>query len=140
MKAELIRVGFLNDGTFGVFVWEGVPVFVTVERPWLDNKNGVSCIPVGKYSVLRCSSSPDYGFQDSQKFGDTFQVFKVPGRSFILFHKGNIMDDSRGCIIVGERFETLKGKVAVLSSGVAFKEFKGLTNGLNSFQLTVRNA
>jgi hypothetical protein len=138
MKLVLQRVfGDLNR-TFGVLMQKDGPFCVTLERGWLDNARGVSCIPVGSYTCLRCNSSPDYGYADSPHFGDTFQVWKVPGRQNILWHKGNVDDDTHGCIIVGESFGWLSGERAVLSSGAAFKEFLDLLKAEDSFSLDIR--
>lgn len=102
---------------FGVFGTlhnsSGIPFAVTLEKPWDDNKVNVSCIPAGDY-ICKKINSP--------KFGRVFELQNVPGRSHILIHKGNLVRDTSGCIIVGERFDPLEDKAAVLSSGDAFKE------------------
>ena len=61
----------------------------TIERPWLGNKPYVSCIPAGTYTI-RPAKSP--------KFGDTYQVCDVVGRTHILFHKANKASELHGCI------------------------------------------
>lgn len=132
------RVSTGVNGTFGVFLNpSNIPFAVTLEREWLNNKKSVSCIPAGRYMCLRCSESPDYGYQDSPKFGDTFQVFNVPGREKILFHKGNIDDDSHGCILVGEQFDVLNNQPAILASKHGFDEFKRLTAAIDQFELII---
>ncbi len=123
---KLIRVAMIEDGTFGVLLDTGVPFCVTVERKWLNNQTGESCIPTGDYDCRRVNSP---------KFGNTFEVANVPNRTAILFHKGNLMQDSHGCIIVGEQFEPLNGKTAILASGKAFQEFLQRLEGLNEFRL-----
>jgi hypothetical protein len=47
------------------------------------------------------------------------------------------MDDSHGCIILGEQFEPLNGRNAVLSSGKAFNEFIERTKDINEFKLSI---
>lgn len=125
---SLIRISEIEDGNFGVLLDERIPFALTVERIWLDNKKGESCIPRGVYTCKRI---------DSPKFGNTFEVCDVPDRSEILFHKGNVMDDSHGCIVIGEQFESLNGKVAVLSSTKGFGEFLERTKNLVTFELRV---
>lgn len=127
---ELIRIAYVPDGTFGVLLDEDTPFCLTLEREWNDNKRNISCIPRGSYICKRIQSP---------KFGDTFEVCDVPGRSHILFHRGNIEDDSHGCILVGEMYEKLKGKIAVLASGKAFKEFKQRTHFLVELELEIRD-
>ena len=133
------RVVTGDDGTFGVLLAENKPFALTVERQWLDNIRGQSCIPTGEYNVKRCIASPEYGFKNSPRFGDTFHVQNVKDRSKILFHKGNVDDDSHGCIIVGEQFGTLHDDIAVLSSRQGFGEFMSLLKGQNEFELTIKN-
>lgn len=125
---NLIRISEIKDGTFGVLLDDKIPFALTVERPWLENKKGESCIPDGFYTCRRL---------DSVKFGNTFEVCDVPGRTEILFHKGNVMDDSHGCIIIGEQFEFLNDKVAVLSSAKGFGEFLERTKNLVTFELHI---
>ena len=125
---KLLRIAYIPDGTFGVLFDEDIPFCLTLEREWRDNKRNVSCIPRGTYICKRVKSA---------KFGDTFEVCDVPGRSHILFHKGNIEDDTHGCIVVGEEYGKYKGKVAVLSSGRAFKEFKERSKVIDCFGLRI---
>ena len=130
MKAfKLIRVAYIEDGTFGVLFDEETPFCLTLEREWKDNRKGESCIPVGTYSCKRVISP---------KFGNTFEVCNVPGRSHILFHKGNLEDDSHGCILTGEEYGKYKNKIAIFSSGKAFSEFWERLKGLMNFELEVK--
>jgi len=128
---KLVRISMIRDGTFGVLLEENIPFALTVERPWLNNQKGISCIPGGSYSCRRV---------DSPKFGNTFEVVDVPGRSEILFHKGNLSDDSHGCIIIGEQFESLKGRCAVWSSDKGFTEFLDRLKDRVFFTLEITNA
>ena len=125
---NLIRISDIDDGTFGVFLDYDIPFCLTLERRWLDNKRGESCIPWGNFICQRVQSP---------KFGETFQVLDVPGRSGILFHKGNINDDSHGCILLGEQFEPINGKNGILASGKAFQEFMQRTHSIDNFVLKI---
>ncbi len=128
---RLLRVAYIPDGTFGVLFDEETPFCLTLEREWKDNKRNVSCIPKDNYL---CESIW------SNKFGSTYEVKEVKGRSHILFHKGNIEDDSHGCIILGEQFGVLGEKNAILCSGDAFAEFKMRLNEEHFFKLEVKDA
>ena len=128
---KLIRVSYTQRGTFGVMLDEdNFPFCLTIERPWKDNKRNVSCIPKGNYECERVYSPT---------FGVTFKITKVKGRSHILFHKGNLMEDSHGCIILGEEFGFLDGEIAVLSSGRAFGEFKDRLKFIEKFSLEIKD-
>ncbi|MES0445013.1 MAG: DUF5675 family protein [Desulfobacterales bacterium] len=130
MIITIKRVSMLAHGVFGVLIDnDGCPFALTAERPWKNNATSVSCIPAGEYTCRRVQSP---------KFGNTFEVTNVEGRSHILFHKGNIPEkDSHGCILVGEQFEKLSGKNAVLSSKKGYGEFMDLTRGIDFFVLKI---
>lgn len=127
---RLIRIAYLDKSTFGVLLQNKTPFCLTLERPWLENKRNVSCIPEGTYICHRVKSP---------KFGDTFEVTEVPERSHILFHSGNIVEDTHGCIVTGEQYEKLGGENAVLASGKAFREFKNKLKGIDQFILTIES-
>jgi hypothetical protein len=139
-QMKMIRVADTGKATFSVFLDEGIPFAVTLERPWMNNQKSISCIPVGKYRVLRCRKSPDYGSQDSPRFGNTFQVFNVPGRGNILFHKGNIAGDTHGCITVGESFDPVSQQDGIVQSGKGFAEFLQRTAEIDEFELEIVRA
>jgi hypothetical protein len=126
----LKRIAMNDRGAFGALLEGDIPFALTVERPWLGNGKDISCIPEGGYLCRRVVSP---------RFGDTFEVADVPGRSHILFHRGNTMEDSRGCILVGGRFGELEGKAGVLSSGEGFEELRERLKGVDSFLLFIKN-
>lgn len=129
-SAELLRIFQRLDGTFGILSIDGFPICLTVERSWLNNQIGISCIPTGQYLCRRVQSP---------KFGDTFEVTNVLGRTEILIHSGNVDDDSHGCIILGENFEPwTTGQLSVASSKVAFGEFLKAFEGQDKFELIIR--
>ena len=128
-RVTIKRVASLSSGTFGVLLnEEGIPLIVTLENPWDDNKKFVSCIPAGTYLCKR---------RLSPKFGDTFHVTKVPNRSHIVFHWGNRIKNTLGCILTGEKFGRLYGDPAVLASMRAFETFKRETTHVNKFTLEI---
>jgi len=129
MKTLTIRrIATGPHGTFGCLKYKDIPFALTLEREWLDNAQGISCIPSGSYICERV---------DSPKFGDTFEVKNVPNRTHILFHKGNLDEDSRGCIIIGEQFGELKGAPAVLSSKAGYKEFHKILKDVDIFRIII---
>lgn len=130
IQAEILRLFKREDGTPGVLSIGGMPICLTMERKWANNQIGISCIPTGQYLCKRVQSP---------KFGDTFEITGVSGRTEILFHSGNIDDDSHGCVILGECFEPWKdGSLSVQSSKIAFREFLARLKGENQFVLNVR--
>lgn len=126
----VIRLPGTPYGTFGVLLWDEVPFAVSLERIWMQNQPEISCIPSGMYLAKRVNSS---------KFGDTFEVTNVPNRSHILFHKGNLDDDTHGCILVGEQYGSLKQQPGIQASREGFNEFKWLARGLDEFWVRFRD-
>ena len=125
----IVRVASLDEGTFGVMLFDGKPFAVTGERPWLDNKKSVSCNPPGVYLCKRYKSA---------KYSDTFEIMDVPDRTYVLFHKGNFpLKDSEGCILVAEKFEEVNSEVAVLESGHGFEEFTKKLKDVCTFALQI---
>jgi len=131
MRIELVRVGQSNRGTFGVLRQQEIPFALTLERPWVDNQANISCIPAGSYTCQRIRSP---------KFGDTFEVMNVPNRSHVLFHKGNTIDDTHGCILVAEEFSGTFDHPMLASSARGFGELMQLLEGRVTFELVVIDA
>ena len=125
---HLVRVGQSDAGTFGVLVYEHVPFAVTLERPWKENQANISSIPAGDYRCKRV---------DSPKFGNTFEITDVPGRSHVLFHKGNRTADTLGCVLVGESFATDKKIPIIADSSGGYAEFKALLINEDEFLLRI---
>lgn len=69
----------------------------TLEEPWRDNKPRISSIPEGTYKCIQHGWEPD----TKVKFKRVWHLLNVPGRSAILIHAGNTIDDTEGCILVG---------------------------------------
>lgn len=129
MTAELCLTRFCwsDLGVFGQIMVDGQRLY-TVERPWLDNRPSVSCIPIGKYQC-RPRRYMRGGY-------DAVEVCDVPGRTHILWHKGNTMHDLAGCIAVTSRLGTLRGIWAGLDSAAAFALFMAHYN--REFELEIR--
>lgn len=72
----------------------------TLELPYKDNAKNISCIPKGAYYV-EC--------YESSRFGETFKFSEVKNRTDILFHAGNTIEDTKGCILPGTLFDPVKG-------------------------------
>lgn len=108
----------LDDGhcTIGkIFLPEG-EVFFTLERPWIDNQVGVSCIPKpGTYHV-KWRQRPNGVW--------TYWLSDVPGRTYILIHSGNVVRHVQGCILLGMGRGFMKGERAVFQSVTAVRLFE----------------
>lgn len=127
-KVLLKRRPSIPMGTFGVLSVDNLVLF-TVELPWKDNANNVSCIPTGKY---RCSwtKSPRL-----KKF--TYEITSVPKRAGIRIHSANFASQVLGCIALGEKNGVMDKKRGVFSSVSAVRRFEKLLDG-QDFILEVR--
>ena len=89
MELELIRT-YHPNGTNGEITCNGARVCFAIELPWRDNKPQVSCVPEGRYELVKWYTA---------KFKNHFKVLKVPGRSLIMIHPANdAIKELRGCI------------------------------------------
>lgn len=77
-------IGRMSAGNFNCF---------TLELPWLDNQNGISCIPASVYDVEKYYSP---------KHGQVLLFKNVVSRSMIEVHAGNYTSQIEGCILVGK--------------------------------------
>lgn len=99
----------------------------TLELPWRDNRQDVSCIPPGIYSMVWRVT----------KRRSTYHIKKVPNRTWVLVHSGNFAGDVtkglkthvEGCVLLGNRMGWLGGQRAVLSSRLTVRKFNRLMNG-----------
>ncbi len=134
-RVGLIRLSTSNQGTRGVLALPSGVICNTLELPWRDNQPSISCIPAGEYRAH---------LRNSPRFGPTYHITDVPGRSLILIHAGNLAGDiaagyrthTEGCILVGKRFGTIEGQQAVLVSRPALREFMDALDG-SDFTLVV---
>ena len=130
-KIILQRITGNDECTTGALVYNWRAFCLTLEDAWRGNKTGISCIPPGHY-VCKRGPSPKRGY-------DVWWVQDVYGRADIQIHKGNTDMDTEGCILVGERFEPIKDKQAVLQSADAWWELNQILKDDNEFELEVRH-
>ncbi|MDA7705719.1 DUF5675 family protein [Rickettsiales bacterium] len=86
----------------------------TLENPWLDNEQGVSCIPEGIYEVQ---------VDDTGRF-QYWKILNVPERDAVEIHYGNREKDTRGCVIFGKRWGFIADELAVLTSKPTLNRLK----------------
>jgi hypothetical protein len=127
---ELIRLEECHDaGTFGVLRLNKAVFCVTLEPADRLNAPNLSSIPAQQYLLRRVMSG---------RFGETFEVFDVPGRTLVRMHPGNRVIETEGCILLGQYFGKLAGDRAVLNSGATFAEFMRRMAGHDLAHLTIR--
>jgi len=130
---EVVRVAVREPGAFGVLLHQGIPFATTLERTYpLPGGEQHVKIPEGLWTCVRTRYLRG-GYS-------TYEVAKVPGHSRLLFHKGNVEQDSEGCVLVGSGYGVLLSQPAVVQSAAGFAEFMRRAAGIEHFVLRVRNA
>ncbi|NLR90075.1 DUF5675 family protein [Flammeovirga agarivorans] len=148
MKAILKRTKFLElqtQGKFELYNNDDELVFScdTLELPWKDNQNRISCIPLGEYKTIPRTHGAyaNRAFHVQEKNGG-----EVKGRSHILIHSGNFFTDTKGCILLGRGFHDIAlktkkreiqkdGVMDLLNSRQTISELLELSDG---FELSVQ--
>lgn len=125
---KIVRLEEAEDGSFGSLLIEGHVFCVSLEPPDKDNQKNISNIPPGKYICKRINSP---------KYGETFEITRVPNRSHVLFHSGNIVKHTKGCILLARKWGVLKGNRAILNSGKTFKHFMWMMRNINECELKI---
>lgn len=119
----LIRYSYAPYGTYGC-MYAGSQQLWTVEQPWRQNMRQRSCVPEGKYQIIR---------HNSAKYPNSFalvnhalDVWYQPGpgvpdhaRKAILIHPANVPEDLAGCIAPGMALGYMRNRLAVTQSRVA---------------------
>lgn len=89
MELALYREYHL-EGTNGLIYDEKQAVCCTIELPWMENQRMVSCIPEGRYKLIK---------RYTERRGWHLLVKDVPNRDGILFHPANnALKELKGCI------------------------------------------
>ena len=126
---RLVRVEESSQGTFGVLIVCSQSFCVTLEPSNWINEENISSIPAQQYQCMKIRSS---------RFGETFEIVDVPNRSHVLFHAGNVLKHTTGCILLGQYFGELYGDRAVRNSGRTFKKFMDIMKDIDIFNLTIK--
>ena len=127
-KIRLLRGISTDNGVFGYIIEGSEYVCLTLERPWMDNQRGISCVPTGTYVAKRVSLAEHPHIAKIIRTPSIATVFELQGvesRSGIFIHPGNVYTDSEGCILVGSsRSENIKnGLPGITNSQSTFKLF-----------------
>lgn len=105
--------------TQGMLDIEGVFECYTLELPYSDGSVG-GAIPAGRFPVIP-QPSPHFlevGRTDDwvAQYAGKMPHIIIPDRSLIMFHPGNFVSNTKGCVLVGES----KGMDVIGSSRPAF--------------------
>ena len=126
---RLARRGKRTDArpvTLGRIEYDGLPLVVTAELPWLDNVKDHSCINPGLYEALPHPTEPDVKI----RLADVEGRDDLKGRDLINLEIANWpigrpgnprgKPESKGCIFPGTKYADTED--GVLSSAFAMKD------------------
>ena len=133
MKLTLKRIAKRTDYTIGRLTDEkGERICDTLEPTWRNYKGGElkvprkSAVPEGTYPVV---------VTKSKKFGKYLPLLVgVPGFEGVRIHSGNTVNDTEGCILVGQNL--IKGKV--LLSRLTLEKLMRLIENEKRIFLTIK--
>jgi len=121
---NIYRTSKSDQGVGGVLICAEVDFSCrSLELPWMDNRQNISCISTGSYIGHRYFSN---------RFGEVFMLENVKGRSAIIGgHSGNVAGDtakgfkthSLGCILLAKYSGVLWNQKAILCSRPTIREF-----------------
>lgn len=110
MRVHLTRFAHFDKGVLGRMVFPSGLELFTIERPWLDNRSNISCIPAGSYPL---------------EWDMTGRIKEVPRlrdtghRTQINIHAANLASELQGCIAPGTAWRVEGDTPRVISSGNA---------------------
>lgn len=110
------------------------PLFssLSLERGWRNNKNKISCIPKGNYTMVL-----EYSNRFKTKL---WEIKKVPNRSECKFHSSNHWYQLEGCIALGLKLYDFDkdGYNDVTNSKQTMKAFHSALKGEHQVDLIVK--
>lgn len=123
-----VTLGVLDVSSLGEEGKKVKPIY-TLENPWKQNQENVSCIPEGRYQC-----EPFNGM----KFKGVYHLIGVSERTNILIHCGNYEWDTNGCILVGRGVDTGLHTPVLLHSQAAMNYLRELI-GTDKFLLKIES-
>lgn len=124
-KVKIFRTLKSDKETLGVLSVDNF-VCKTLELPWKDNANSISCFTPGKY-ICKYTKSASFSKAHGKDIY-TYEITGVPGRAGIRIHSANFVSELRGCIALGDAHKDLNKDVLldVEHSGKTVEAFENL--------------
>ncbi len=130
-----LKRSYLDNCTIGKVHYRGEFICNTIERPWLNNKKSISCIPEGIYALSPYNSTKytDCFILECQDLG--VGVSENMQRTYILIHPGNFPHDIQGCIAPG--LELHPSTWGVMHSRIAMDKLRNLIKSERISQIQI---
>ena len=104
-KIYIERWGYTPYGTFGTLSFQGFQCH-SLERHWMNNWRGVSCILPGIYEIEHTT----------WRERGVLSLLDVPGRTEILNHPANLAVEMDGCIAPGLGLQVIDDSLGIARS------------------------
>lgn len=137
MSAITLERAYTDTATIGKMYMPSGTVFDTIELPWNDNKQSISCIPEGVYKLNKRTSGV-VSRSSKGKYNAGYEVANVAGRTYIMIHIGNTTSDFEGCIGIGEGLGVVNNEWAIMRSSASFDKFMREMDTTENWQLTIK--
>ena len=126
---ELTRIAYREKSTLGILEIGGFECF-TLELPWLENQQNISCIPEGNH-LYKKRLSPSKNIT-------VIELIDVENRSYIQIHPGNYTRQIQGCILPGMGLKDIDKDCIfdVTNSTDAFNKIMGLAPDTGNIRIT----
>ncbi len=111
---ELVRFAHLPEGVLGELNFPSGLKLFTIERPWLENKPFVSCIPAGVYQLE---------WDTTGRIKNVPRLVATQPRTQINIHVANWARELHGCIAPGLDWGINEGVPSVTNSRHAMDLF-----------------
>jgi len=99
---------YLPYATMGELTIEGSDFkCFTLEPPWKNNESDISCIPKDGYAASKIKS---------RKNGLCIELENVHDRFYVQIHAGNWVNQTKGCILVGDSIKNSHNGIMVTNS------------------------
>lgn len=136
MKVTVYRGGsdgFQTSGQLSIVDGNDKEIFrcFTLELPWKENLNRISCIPLGIYDCEKVDLTASIPYKH-------ISITNVPKRAGVCIHKANLVSQLKGCIAVGEKEVDINkdGHKDVINSGKTFEKLMILLP--NKFKIEIK--
>lgn len=155
MNIVMPRFGYLAEATIG-WLRAGALKLATLEEPWHPDPDGpggqalqgslpASCVPDGTYTLEPHSGGKQHDVWAlvNHELGVYHWPSEIPtgknfGRSAVLIHVGNSVDDIEGCIAIGLRHGVELNRRWVYESAKALDQLRLVLGTHETHQLIIR--
>lgn len=133
----LQRLSDDGDTTFGVFIYNNLPVCLSIENTWKFNQPFVSCVPAGLYVCNKLETTKARGLTFRLDMSEMNRLTGIK-RTNCDIHPGNTHKNTEGCLLSVTYFTNIYGIEGGAWSVTAFKKLMKVFEGEGVIELEIR--